>query len=208
MKYRSIVSGGLTVGIVSVLSMGCMATTKTVDRKIAESQTRTDQKIESMAGQVEDLQEQQKETAARVEEIGKGAEEALARAKEAGVLAKGQILFQQSFAEDRVRFKVNSYELTADAKVALDEFGARVKTLDKGVYMEIQGHTDDTGGTEYNDQLGQQRSEAVRRYLSRQHKLPLGRMSTISYGDTLPVETNRTAKGRAKNRRVVVVVLE
>jgi len=208
MKYRSIVSGGLTVGIVSVLSIGCMATTKTVDRKIADAQVRTDQKIESMAGQVEDLQEQQKETAARVEEIGRGAEEALARAKEAGVLAKGQILFQQSFAEDRVRFKINSYDLTADAKTALDEFGTRVKALDKGVYMEIQGHTDDTGGTEYNDQLGQQRSEAVRRYLSRQHKLPLGRMSTISYGDTLPVETNRTAKGRAKNRRVVVVVLE
>lgn len=207
MKYRSIVSGGLTFGIVSVLSIGC-ATTKTVDQKIAESQARTDQKIESMAGQVEDLQEQQKETAARVEIIGKGAEEALARAKEAGVLAKGTILFQQSFAEDRVRFKINSYELTADAKTALDEFGARVKALDKGVYMEIQGHTDDTGGTEYNDQLGQQRAEGVRRYLSRQHKLPLGRMSTISYGDSLPVETNRTAKGRAKNRRVVVVVLE
>lgn len=207
MKYRSIISGGLTLGIVSVLSIGC-ATTKTVDQKIAESQARTDQKIESMAGQVEDLQEQQKETAARVEVIGKGAEEALARAKEAGVLAKGTILFQQSFAEDRVRFKINSYELTADAKTALNEFGLRVKALDKGVYMEIQGHTDDTGGTEYNDQLGQQRAEAVRRYLSRQHKLPLGRMSTISYGDSLPVETNRTAKGRAKNRRVVVVVLE
>lgn len=207
MKYRSIISGGLAVGIVSILSMGC-ATTKTVDQKIAEAQARTDQKIESMAGQVEDLQEQQKETAARVEIIGKGAEEALARAKEAGVLAKGTILFQQSFAEDRVRFKINSYELTADAKTALDEFGTRVKGLDKGVYLEIQGHTDDTGGTEYNDQLGQQRAEAVRRYLSRQHKLPLGRMSTISYGDSLPVETNRTAKGRAKNRRVVVVVLE
>lgn len=207
MKYRSIISGGLGVGIVSLLSIGC-ATTRTVDQKIAEAQARTDQKIESMAGQVEDLQEQQKETAARVEIIGKGAEEALARAKEAGVLAKGTILFQQSFAEDRVRFKINSYELTADAKTALDEFGARVKALDKGVYMEIQGHTDDTGGTEYNDQLGQQRAEAVRRYLSRQHKLPLGRMSTISYGDSLPVETNRTAKGRAKNRRVVVVVLE
>jgi flagellar motor protein MotB len=48
----------------------------------------------------------------------------------------------------------------------------------------------------------------VRRYLSREHKLPLGRMSTISYGDTLPVESNKTAKGRAKNRRVVIVVLE
>jgi flagellar motor protein MotB len=33
-------------------------------------------------------------------------------------------------------------------------------------------------------------------------------MSTISYGDTLPIEANKTAKGRSKNRRVVIVVLE
>jgi len=65
-----------------------------------------------------------------------------------------------------------------------------------------------TGGADYNDQLGQQRAEAVRRYLAREHKLPLGRISTISYGDTQPVETNKTAKGRTQNRRVVIVVLE
>ena len=83
-----------------------------------------------------------------------------------------------------------------------------MKGLDKGVYLEIQGHTDDLGSSEFNDHLGQERAEAVRRYLSREHKLPLGRMSTISYGDTLPVESNKNVKGRAKNRRVVVVVLE
>ena len=107
-----------------------------------------------------------------------------------------------------MRFKVNSFEVTKDAKAALDEFAAKIKGLDKGVYLEIQGHTDDTGGADYNDQLGQQRAEAVRRYLAREHKLPLGRISTISYGDTQPVSTNKTAKGRSQNRRVVIVVLE
>ena len=48
----------------------------------------------------------------------------------------------------------------------------------------------------------------VKAELARQHKLPLGRLSTISYGDTLPVESNKTSKGRAVNRRVVIVVLE
>jgi peptidoglycan-associated lipoprotein len=194
--------------------VGC-ATTGDIDKKIAESQTKTDKKIESVETQVEQLQEGQKATAGKVDEqgrqieqLGQSAREALARAQEAGVLAKGKIVFQQSFAEDRVRFKINSFELTKEAKAALDEFAVKVKALDKGVYLEIQGHTDDTGGTEYNDQLGQQRAEAVRRYLARQHKLPLGRMSTISYGDTAPVETNKTAMGRSKNRRVVVVVLE
>ena len=48
----------------------------------------------------------------------------------------------------------------------------------------------------------------LRRYLGRQQHIPLNRMSTISYGDTLPLGTNKTKAGRAKNRRVVVVVLE
>lgn len=204
----------LLAAAVGLSLVGC-ATTSDIDKKIAESQTKTDKKIESVETQVEQLQDTQKATAGKVEEqgkqieqLGQSAKDALARAQEAGVLAKGKIIFQQSFAEDRVRFKVNSYELTKDAKAALDEFAAKVKALDKGVYLEIQGHTDDTGGADYNDQLGQQRAEAVRRYLAREHKLPLGRISTISYGDTLPVETNKTAKGRSQNRRVVIVVLE
>jgi peptidoglycan-associated lipoprotein len=204
----------LFVAVLGLSLAGC-ATTTDVDKKIADAQSKTDKKIESVESQVESLQEKQKATEGKVddqgrqiEQISQSAKEALQRAQEAGVLAKGKILFQQSFAEDRVRFKVNSFELTKDAKAALDEFSLKIKGLDKGVYLEIQGHTDDTGGSDYNDQLGQQRAEAVRRYLAREHKLPLGRISTISYGDTQPVETNKTAKGRAQNRRVVIVVLE
>lgn len=200
---------------VTGLSLAGCATTTDVDKKIAEAQAKTDKKIESVSTQFEDMQEKQKATEGKVddqgrqiEQISQSAKEALQRAQEAGVLAKGKILFQQSFAEDRVRFKVNSFEVTKDAKAALDEFAVKIKGLDKVVYLEIQGHTDDTGGADYNDQLGQQRAEAVRRYLAREHKMPLGRISTISYGDTHPVETNKTAKGRSLNRRVVIVVLE
>jgi outer membrane protein OmpA-like peptidoglycan-associated protein len=214
MKRNSLYLLAAAVAVTSLSLAGC-ATTTDVDKKIAEAQSKTDKKIESVETQFEDIQEKQKVTEGKVgeqgkqiEQISQSAKEALQRAQEAGVLAKGKILFQQSFAEDRVRFKVNSFELTKDAKSALDEFAAKIKGLDKGVYLEIQGHTDDTGGADYNDQLGQQRAEAVRRYLAREHKLPLGRISTISYGDTQPVQTNKTAKGRTQNRRVVIVVLE
>jgi outer membrane protein OmpA-like peptidoglycan-associated protein len=214
MKRNSIYLLAAAVAVTSLSLAGC-ATTTDVDKKIAEAQSKTDKKIESVETQFEDMQEKQKVTEGKVgeqgkqiEQISQSAKEALQRAQEAGVLAKGKILFQQSFAEDRVRFKVNSFELTKDAKSALDEFAAKIKGLDKGVYLEIQGHTDDTGGADYNDQLGQQRAEAVRRYLAREHKLPLGRISTISYGDTQPVQANKTAKGRTQNRRVVIVVLE
>lgn len=192
--------------MVVVVLTGC-ATSGDIDRKIAESQAQTDKKIDSVSGQVEELQQKQKETDARMAQLSQEAKDALQRATEAGVLAKGQVVFEQSFSEDRVKFKINSYELDAKSKEALDEFAGRVKALQEAYYVEVQGHTDDTGTSRLNDELGQRRAEAVRRYLSRQHGISLNRMSTISYGDTLPVAPNKTRAGRAQNRRVVIVVL-
>ncbi len=188
--------------------LGACATSKSVDEKIAASQATTNQRIESVSSQVEDLQQKQQQTDVKLEELSQSAQEALKRAQEAGVLSKGKVVFEQSFSEDRIKFKLNSYELDADAKTALDEFAGRVKGLSDQYFVEIQGHTDDTGGERHNEDLGQDRADAVRRYLSREHKLPLARMSTISYGDTLPLESNKTKAGRSANRRVVLVVLE
>jgi outer membrane protein OmpA-like peptidoglycan-associated protein len=188
--------------------LGACATSRSVDEKIAASQATTNTKIESVASQVEDLQQKQTATDARVEQLSQSAAEALQRAQEAGVLAKGKVVFEQTFSEDRVKFKLNSYELSDAAKAALDEFANRTRELDNQYFIEIQGHTDDTGGERLNEELGQRRADSVRRYLSREHKLPLNRMSTISYGDTLPLESNRTRAGREANRRVVLVVLE
>jgi outer membrane protein OmpA-like peptidoglycan-associated protein len=188
--------------------LGACATSKSVDEKIAASQATTNQRIESVSSQVEDLQQKQQQTDVRLDQLSQSAQEALKRAQEAGVLAKGKVVFEQSFSEDRIKFKLDSYDLDANAKAALDEFAGRVKTVDAQYFVEIQGHTDDSGGERYNEELGQRRADAVRRYLSREHKLPLARMSTISYGDTLPVESNKTKAGRSANRRVVLVVLE
>lgn len=197
----------LAVTACAAMLGGC-ATTKTVDRKIAESQAATERKLESVAGQVEDLQQKQRQTDVRLDQLSQESREALKRAQEAGVLAKGKVVFEQSFTEDRVKFGVNKHELDKNAQAALSEFATRVKALDTQYFIEIQGHTDDTGGSGYNDELGQRRADSVRRYLSREHSIPLNRMSTISYGDTLPSESNKTKKGRAANRRVVLVVLE
>jgi peptidoglycan-associated lipoprotein len=199
--------GMLTVlGAAAILS--ACATSRSVDEKIAASQAATNQKIEGVSTQVEDLQQKQQATDVKLEQLSQSAQEALKRAQEAGVLAKGQVVFEQSFSEDRVKFKLDSYELDQNAKTALDEFATRVKTLESAYFVEIQGHTDDSGGERYNEELGQRRADSVRRYLSREHKMPLARMSTISYGDTLPVESNKSKAGRSANRRVVLVVLE
>jgi outer membrane protein OmpA-like peptidoglycan-associated protein len=200
------------------LALGACASNKDVDRKIAEAQAQSSKKIDSVETQVEDLQQKQKATDthlsqndAQIAQLSQEAKDALKRADDAGVLAKlakGKVAFQQTFNEDRVKFKVGKYDLDKKAQAALDEFAGKVKALNEQYYVEIQGHTDDTGGKKLNDELGQRRADEVRRYLSRSASLPLNRMSTISYGDTLPVAPNKTRKGRAENRRVVLVVLE
>ena len=204
----------LTLALLPAALAAC-ATTGSVDEKIAAATAQQNKKIDSVEGQIEDLQNKQKTTDAnlaatnvRVDQLSQEAQDALKRAQEAGVLAKGKVVFQQTFTEDRVRFKLNSYELNKDSQTALDDFAGKVKALNEQYWIEIQGHTDDTGGARFNDDLGQRRADAVRRYLSRQDNVPLNRMSTISYGDTLPVASNKTKKGRSENRRVVLVVLE
>lgn len=212
MKFTKIVS--LTA---VTLALGACASNKDVDRKIAEAQQQSSKKIESVETQIEDLQNKQKATDThlaqndtQIAQLSQEAKDALKRAEDAGVLAgkKGKVVFQQTFNEDRVKFKLGKYDLDKNAKAALDEFAGKVKALPDQYYVEIQGHTDDTGGRKMNDELGQRRADEVRRYLSRSAQLPLNRMSTISYGDTLPSASNKTRKGRAENRRVVIVVLE
>lgn len=216
MRIAARVTRGLTVAFV-VGTLAACATNKEVDRKIAEATDKamatTNQKIESVASQVETVQQHQKEQDAQIATLSQEAKDALKRAEDAGVIAKGagKVVFQQTFSDDKVKFKSGKYDLSKDAKTALDELGAKLKDMtgsEHQYFVEIQGHTDDTGGTRYNDELGQRRADEVRRYLSRQYGVPLNRMSTISYGDTLPVGSNKTRAGRKENRRVVVVVLE
>ena len=106
-----------------------------------------------------------------------------------------------------VNFDFNKSNIRRDAVPILDE---AVKTLkdNPGIRVEVDGYTDSIGSVAYNLRLSQRRADSVRRYLSRQDNLPLNRMSSISYGDTLPVAPNKTKAGRAQNRRVVIVVLE
>jgi peptidoglycan-associated lipoprotein len=201
------------VSIVSLAGfLGACATNSAVDKKIdasiEASKADTNKRIESVASQVEDLQTRQKQTDVRLDQLSQESREALKRAQEAGVIAKGKVVFEQAFTEDRVKFGSDKYELDKGAQTALSDFAGKVKALNEQYFVEIQGHTDDTGSSRYNDELGQRRADSVRRYLSREQGVSLNRMSTISYGDTLPVAPNKTRAGRSQNRRVVLVVLE
>ena len=75
-----------------------------------------------------------------------------------------------------------------------------------GSEIVIEGHTDSSGGDKPNMKLSQERAEAVREYLIANQGLPADRVTAVGYGKTRPIETNETSEGRARNRRIDVVI--
>jgi peptidoglycan-associated lipoprotein len=188
---------------------GC-ATKKYVRQETGAVNTRVD----DVQGQVESAQtrlgEHDKTLATheqKMGEISKTAQEALQRAEDAGKLAEGKFLYETVLTDDKVKFGFDTSELSPEAKAALDQFAEQLKSENKGVYIEIQGHTDNVGSDKYNEELGELRAESVRQYLSQQHQFPLHRINVISYGETAPIADNKTREGRNQNRRVALVVL-
>lgn len=73
--------------------------------------------------------------------------------------------------------------------------------------LEIIGHTDAKGSVAYNQQLSEQRANAVANYLYAHLPLTANRVTIIGQGATRPVATNQTAAGRTQNRRVEIVII-
>jgi peptidoglycan-associated lipoprotein len=143
---------------------------------------------------------------ARLAGLDSATKEAMMRADAAGKLAEGKFLYSVVLSDDGITFPRSGVKLTPEAQTRLASLVDKLKTDNKNVYLEIQGFTDASGAPTVNERLGQQRADAVRKYLSEQG-VPLSRMNTISYGEDKPVAPNKTKAGRAQNRRVVVVVL-
>lgn len=121
--------------------------------------------------------------------------------------ASKRILLELVLSQDEGNFKFGQTLLPDEAKAKIDEIIARIKSDPKGAFFEIEGHTDNVGDKVYNEKLGLERAEAVKRYLYEQHQIPLHRVNVISYGEDKPVAPNRNREGRAQNRRVVLKVI-
>jgi peptidoglycan-associated lipoprotein len=121
--------------------------------------------------------------------------------------AAKRIMFEVVLSEDEGNFAFGKTALPDEAKSKLDQMVTRIKADPKGAFFEIEGHTDNVGDKMYNEKLGMERAEAVKRYLYEQHQIPLHKMNVISYGEDKPVAPNKDKAGRAQNRRVVIKVL-
>lgn len=104
-------------------------------------------------------------------------------------------------AETSVHFGFNKDNLTRQAKEAIDQLAASVSTT-KGYIITVEGATDSVGSADYNYELSQRRADAVIQYLASEKNVPAYKIYLIGLGKDKPVESNKTAAGRAKNRRV------
>jgi len=123
------------------------------------------------------------------------------------VAASRRLVYEVTLSEDQGNFKFGKTDLPDEAKARLDELVNQLKADPKGIFIEIEGHTDNVGSKDLNERLGMERAETVKRYLYEQHQVPLHKINVISYGEDKPVAPNQNRQGRAQNRRVVVRVL-
>lgn len=115
------------------------------------------------------------------------------------------VVFDDTRAElTGVTFKVGSAELVPSSLKTLDAAIAGLKRNPKAK-VEVQGHTSSEGGDDYNQQLSEDRANAVRDYMIRRG-IAEARLTARGYGSSVPKADNDTEAGRKQNRRIELVV--
>jgi outer membrane protein OmpA-like peptidoglycan-associated protein len=207
-------SSFLALPIAAVLATGC-ATHTYVNREVGE----INKKVDNLTTEVEQTQQRLQRDETRIDDVNQqsqagiteakgSAQQAMTKADAAEKAARGKIIYTVTLSNDKVTFPIDHAEVSDQAKKVIDDALGDYMAQNRGVYFEIEGHTDSTGPDAYNMQLGEERAVAVRNYLHDSHGVALNRMQVISYGKTKPVVDNNTPQDRAQNRRVVIKVLE
>jgi OOP family OmpA-OmpF porin len=109
-------------------------------------------------------------------------------------------------ADVSVTFAFDKAVLTAADKKQLDDLAGSLSTA-RGYILQLTGGTDSIGDANYNYQLSQRRADAVANYLATKHNIPPHKFYLVGIGKDQQVASDRTAEGRAKNRRVDVKLL-
>jgi peptidoglycan-associated lipoprotein len=204
----------LLVAGVALAAAGC-AKKSYVQREVSE----VSKKVDAVSAEVEKTQQRVQQNEVRIDAVDKSAQAGIGEAKgsaqaamtkaaEAEKAAKGKLIYTVTLSNDKVRFPVNKAEISDEAKALIDEAVAPLVAANRGVYFEIEGHTDSSGDDNYNLKLGEERAMAVRNYIAKKYSVALSRLNVISYGEEKPVVDNKTRENRAQNRRVVIRIME
>lgn len=106
---------------------------------------------------------------------------------------------------DGVTFDVGSATLKPEFRATLDKVAASLIQYPNSL-IDVYGHTDSTGSDAFNQTLSENRARTVAGYLASKG-VPAARVRSQGFGETMPVASNDTAEGRAKNRRVEIKIV-
>ncbi len=109
--------------------------------------------------------------------------------------------------KDTIFFTIDTADIEARSEPLLTEIADAIMRNPEVLKVEVQGHTDDTGTTEYNVDLAQRRAEAVKSWLTKAG-VERDRLIAKGFGREKPLAPNLTPANRAKNRRVEFMILE
>lgn len=104
------------------------------------------------------------------------------------------------FETGKAKIQPLSFELLEEVALVINDH-AHIQRI------RVEGHTDSDGGESYNKKLSQARADSVRQFLVDAGVEP-ARLDSVGYGEVEPIDTNRTAEGKANNRRVEFTILE
>jgi outer membrane protein OmpA-like peptidoglycan-associated protein len=104
---------------------------------------------------------------------------------------------------DKIYFKFNKWDIDPKSFKVLDEVRDTMNAA-PDIKIWIDGHTDSKGSNKFNKTLSQKRVDSVKKYLVEQGKIDGGRLEPRGFGEEVPLtpDSNKTADGRAANRRV------
>lgn len=174
-------------------------------RNIADTDERAQAGIAKAQGAANSADERAKAAGQSADTANHSAQDAYNRVDSlAGVVAN--LDNYKSIADTNVTFGFDKSVLTSKDRQTLDEFAASL--ADKRNYiLAVTGGTDSTGDATYNYGLSQRRADAVVNYLATKYNIPPHKFYLIGIGKDQQVASDKTAAGRAKNRRVEVKLM-
>ncbi len=154
-----------------------------------------------LQGSVNALQQEAAGLAREKEDLSARLQGALSEVADTQNTARGMVVSLPD-----ILFDSNEATLKNDAKIVIAKL-AGILLIMPELNLRIEGHTDSTGSPDYNQGLSERRAASVRDFLAGQG-IDWQRMMSVGYGLTRPVGDNATSQGRAKNRRVEIVIAE
>jgi outer membrane protein OmpA-like peptidoglycan-associated protein len=174
-----------------------------LSRIVTDQRQQIENYKEQLGGLTEEQSElkKQMEAQARVREQFQAVEKMFSR-EEARVIREGNDVIIRmvglNFASGKSIIEPQYFGLLTKVQNAINTF--------PDCSVTIEGHTDSYGSDATNLRLSEERAEAVRQYLLANLRLDDSRISSVGYGESKPIANNETAEGRARNRRIDVVI--